>query len=190
MEPITEKKRAIFDSMLELVKENGFHGCPMSSIAKSAGVAAGTIYHYFEGKEQLIQELYVFTSARIIEAMYDGDDEALPYKERFFKIWMNLYRFYIANPNELFFFEQFVHSPYNTFRHEKGHDAFHGQLFEFVEKGVQQGYFRSMNSEILGILVHSNIRTAAMIKGFGKIRIGEKELAQIPQVLWDGMAIR
>ncbi len=190
MEPVSDKKRAIFDSMLELVRENGFHGCPMSTLAKSAGVAAGTIYHYFESKEQLIRELYVVTTGRMIEAMYEGINDTLPYKDSFFKLWMNLYRYYIANPNDLFFFEQFVHSPYNTYRHEEGHDAFHEKLFQFTEKGVEQGYFRSMDSGISGILVHSNIRTAARIKQFGKIRIGEEELGQIRQILWDGMTVR
>ena len=190
MEPITDKKRAIFDSMLELVKENGFHGCPMSSLAKSAGVAAGTIYHYFESKEQLIQELYAFTSDRIIQAMFEGDNPSLPYKDRFFNFWRNLYNFYIANPNALFFFDQFMHSPYNTKRFEEGHDRFHEQLFEFVGEGVRQGYFREVIPEILGVLVNSNIRTAARIKEFGKIEIGEKELSQISQVLWDGLVAK
>lgn len=190
MEPITDKKRAIFDSMLELVRENGFHACPMSTLAKSAGVAAGTIYHYFESKEQLIQELYAVTSDRLIKAMFEGDNEGIPYEERFFNFWMNLYHFYIVNPNELFFYEQFIHSPYNTNRYEKEHDLFHGLVFGFVEKGIQQGYFRKVNAEILGVLVHSNIRTAARIKGFGKIKMGEEELSHISQVLWDGLARR
>lgn len=189
MEPITEKKRAIFDSMLELVKDHGFHGCPMSSLAKSAGVAAGTIYHYFDSKEQLIKELYVFSSARRIQAMFEGDGEDQPYKERFFRFWNNLFSFYCANPNELYFFEQFVHSPYNTWRFEEGHDHFHERLFSFVEEGVRQGLFRGVNPEILGVLVHSNIRTAARIKGFGKIETGEQEFSQIRQVLWDGLSV-
>ena len=39
-EIIAEKKKAIFESTLELVRENGFHGTPMSLVAKKAGVAA------------------------------------------------------------------------------------------------------------------------------------------------------
>ena len=190
VEPITDKKQAIFDSMLEMVKEHGFHACPMSTLAKKAGVAAGTIYHYFESKEQLIQELYVFSSDRIIKAMFEGDDEGKPYKERFFNFWMNLYRFYVSNPDVLFFFEQFYHSPYNTNRHEKKHDRFHEHLFAFIGEGVRQDCFRKVNPEILGVMVHSNIRTAARIKGFGKIKMGEQELSQISQVLWDGLTAK
>ncbi|PTS95622.1 TetR family transcriptional regulator, partial [Pedobacter sp. HMWF019] len=55
------KRDAILNSTLELVKSHGFHGAPMSQIAKNANVAAGTIYHYFDSKETLIIELYIRT---------------------------------------------------------------------------------------------------------------------------------
>src|SRR5690606_31556619 len=67
MDNVTDKKKAIFESTLELIKENGFHGTPMSLVAKNACVAAGTIYHYFKSKDELICELYAYNRGRIIE---------------------------------------------------------------------------------------------------------------------------
>jgi AcrR family transcriptional regulator len=64
-EIIAEKKKAIFESTLELVRENGFHGTPMSLVAKKAGVAAGTIYHYFESKDALIIALHGICAADV-----------------------------------------------------------------------------------------------------------------------------
>ena len=43
MDDIAQKKQAIFESTLELIKDHGFHGAPVSLVAKNAGVAAGTI---------------------------------------------------------------------------------------------------------------------------------------------------
>lgn len=40
-----------------MVKQ-GVHATPMSQIAKEAGVAVGTIYHYFNNKEEIIEEIY------------------------------------------------------------------------------------------------------------------------------------
>jgi hypothetical protein len=37
-----DKKQAVLDAMLALVVSNGFHGTPMSLVAKQAGVAAST----------------------------------------------------------------------------------------------------------------------------------------------------
>ena len=55
MHNIGDKKQAIFESTLALIRDHGFHGAPMSLVAKNAGVAAGTIYHYFESKEALLK---------------------------------------------------------------------------------------------------------------------------------------
>jgi len=187
MEPLAEKKKAILESTLKLVKEKGFHGTPMSMVAREAGVAAGTIYHYFASKEKLICELYTYVNQQMIAAVEKGDDQQLPYKERFFHIWMNLYRFYESNPNMLQFFEQFVNSPYNTEKGKEGHDTFHSIMFRFFQRGVDDGFFRDVNPEILGILTHGNIIITAKMQGFGKIAIGDTELQQIAQMLWDGM---
>ena len=53
--PGGDKRTAIFESTLALVREQGFHGTPMSQVAKKAGVAAGTLYLYFESKDHLIR---------------------------------------------------------------------------------------------------------------------------------------
>ncbi|MDD2501941.1 MAG: helix-turn-helix domain containing protein, partial [Geobacter sp.] len=54
----TDKRIAVIQATIELVAEYGFHGSPMSRVAKRAGVAAGTIYHYFESKDALIESSY------------------------------------------------------------------------------------------------------------------------------------
>ena len=57
MDRVKDKRRAILDATLRLVSKNGFHGTAMSKLAREAGVSAGIIYHYFEGKDHLIDEL-------------------------------------------------------------------------------------------------------------------------------------
>jgi len=44
--------------MLELVVKQGIHATPMSLVARNAKVAIGTIYHYFESKEEILCEIY------------------------------------------------------------------------------------------------------------------------------------
>ena len=56
---MTTKRTAILEATLELISEQGFHGTAMSMIADKAGVGAGTIYRYFDSKEDLITQLYL-----------------------------------------------------------------------------------------------------------------------------------
>ena len=52
-----EKHQLIIDATCDLIAENGLQATPISSVAKEAGCGAGTIYRYFETKEELIPDL-------------------------------------------------------------------------------------------------------------------------------------
>ena len=56
--PLTEsreaRRRAILDSAVRVFAENGFFAARIRDIASGAGVAEGTIYLYFEGKDDLL----------------------------------------------------------------------------------------------------------------------------------------
>ena len=65
---VSDKRAAILQTTLDLISDRGFHNTPMSLIAKEAGVSAGTIYHYFAGKDELIFELYR-------DGVIEADDE-------------------------------------------------------------------------------------------------------------------
>ena len=55
MKPRDENKILdIYRATLELVKETGLAGITMGQIAKEAGLATGTVYIYFNNKEDLI----------------------------------------------------------------------------------------------------------------------------------------
>ncbi|TPE43367.1 TetR/AcrR family transcriptional regulator [Pontibacter mangrovi] len=187
MEPIADKKKAIFESTLELVKEKGFHGTPMSLVAKRAGVAAGTIYHYFESKEELIQELYQYIKRQVIEVVQREDATDKPYRQCFFNLWYGLYHYYRHNANVLMFFEQFVTSPYNIYKDELGKDEFFRLLFGFFERGIAEGHLKQVSPKIMGTLAHSNVIATVKIQASGRLDLQEGDLEEIPRILWDGM---
>lgn len=192
MENITEKKKAIFESTLKLVKEHGFHGCPMSMVAKNANVAAGTIYHYFESKDQLIYELYDHLVDQVITAATKDDDATQPFRDRFFVFWKNLFAFYIQNPDVPRYFEQFFSSPYYIHKFQNGERGrFHELICNFFKEGVDQGELRQVDPEILSVLVHGSIITTVkhQIKRqmFCTSSLEEAEFMQIAQIIWDGI---
>ncbi|AKD04714.1 TetR/AcrR family transcriptional regulator [Pontibacter korlensis] len=190
MEPIPEKKKAIFESTLGLVREKGFHGTPVSLVAKNAGVAAGTIYHYFDSKETLMRELFDYIQQQVIHVVLTEDKKDTSFKECFFNIWFSLFSFYSGNPNVFRFMEQFINSPYNTGERELGKDEFHRLLFRFFERGINEGALKPMNPKLLGTLAFSNVITTAKILSSGRLELQEGELEQIPQILWEGMKNR
>ncbi|MBW3545419.1 MAG: TetR/AcrR family transcriptional regulator [Bacteroidetes bacterium] len=187
MEQFTEKKIAILETTLELIREHGFHGTPISMVVKNSGVAAGTIYHHFESKDRLICELFQYVSDKLLAAATEGDDETAPYKERFLNLWKNLYIFHTKNPNVPVFFDQYINSPYFEKKPKGEHNAYHRYIFDFIRQGISQGHLKPVNPEILGVLLSSTAITSFKIQSLGKIEAGAAELEQIVQIIWDGV---
>ena len=54
------KRTQILTAAEIILAEHGFYAFSMQTLADKAGVAAGTIYRYFENKEALMNELQKF----------------------------------------------------------------------------------------------------------------------------------
>jgi TetR/AcrR family transcriptional regulator, repressor for uid operon len=52
-----ERRQQILDAALICFKEKGFHGATMSAICRQAKMSPGHLYHYFRGKEDLIEAI-------------------------------------------------------------------------------------------------------------------------------------
>ena len=109
-----DKREAVMRAAMELVGENGFHGSPISMIAERAGVAAGTIYCYFESKDVLIRETYGCLERQIMASVMAEYPEGRPIHEQYLHVWQRLVAYFLASPLELRFIEQFHNSPYGV----------------------------------------------------------------------------
>ena len=117
---ICDKKEAILKAAIELIAEHGFHGAPTAMIAERAGVGAGTIYRYFENKDDLIKVLHQNFEGKLVPFLLDGYSLDQPVRLRFIHIGAALLRYFIGNPVEFRFWEQFINSPYGVeFRRDK-----------------------------------------------------------------------
>lgn len=181
------KKTAILESTLLLIKEHGFHGTPMSQIAKSAGVAAGTIYHYFESKDALIKELYVYVKDKLADAILKNDNAERPYRERFLDFWVNQCSFFIENPAFLYFLEQYINSPYAKQFAENESKLFNTKVKPFVAYGIENGLIRKMDYELLGPIVHGSIVAAAKFHLSGRHAFTSDRLYGMAEIIWDGI---
>src|SRR5437868_14478642 len=54
----TSKRERILRAAIEVFARNGYFNAKVSEIAKAAGVADGTIYLYFDGKEDLLATIF------------------------------------------------------------------------------------------------------------------------------------
>jgi TetR/AcrR family fatty acid metabolism transcriptional regulator len=71
--PPADRRRQILDAGIRVFARQGFHSCRVSDIADEAGVAYGLVYHYFESKDQVLNELFSERWSLLLAAIEEAD---------------------------------------------------------------------------------------------------------------------
>ncbi|MBC8589604.1 TetR/AcrR family transcriptional regulator [Wansuia hejianensis] len=83
----TEKEIAIFNGLIDLIK-NGYnpYTIKVSDIAKSADVGKGTIYDYFDSKEEAISKAILYYMEKEVQASYLRIISKKTFKDKYYEL--------------------------------------------------------------------------------------------------------
>lgn len=105
-------KEKILVGALELFVERGFDGTSIASIVKYTGVSNGAMYHHFNSKEELINEVFFLVHKVMKEEMLGVLEDSMDIREKFYAIWSIGIRWALKNPEKKRFLNMFSNSPY------------------------------------------------------------------------------
>jgi TetR/AcrR family fatty acid metabolism transcriptional regulator len=80
--PPVDRRRQILDAAIRVFAQQGFHSCRVSDIADEAGVAYGLVYHYFDSKEQILNEVFSERWSLMLAAIQEVDAQQLTAREK------------------------------------------------------------------------------------------------------------
>jgi TetR/AcrR family fatty acid metabolism transcriptional regulator len=80
--PAPDKRRAILDAAITVFARQGFHSSRVSDVAAEAGVAYGLVYHYFNSKDQMLNELFSERWALLVEASQEIRGSDVPPRDK------------------------------------------------------------------------------------------------------------
>ncbi len=114
---VDDKRRRVLDAALRVFATRGYHGTAVPEVAAAAGVGTGTLYHYFEHKQQLVNEVYRDAKLRLRRALLEGladPDVGEPgaAKAWFLEVWRRLAAFAGREPDAFRFLEMQDHVEY------------------------------------------------------------------------------
>ncbi len=69
------RREELLDAALRLFADRGYHDTSVQAVTDAAGVAKGLFYHYFDSKEDLLDDLAVREADRIFAEVYAAHDE-------------------------------------------------------------------------------------------------------------------
>src|SRR6202795_4465879 len=95
-----DKRNAILDAATRLFAERGLTAAPTSEISKLAGVAEGTLFTYFETKDDLINALYREIKLELADAMMSDFPRKKNIRTKLRHVWDRYVNWGIANPRQ------------------------------------------------------------------------------------------
>lgn len=186
-----DKRQIILSASLDLFTRQGFQETTTAQISKVAGVATGTLFNYFDSKESLIHELYLYCKASMVKTLSSTVDDSMSLDARFRQLWKNTLLWGMNNSRKFLFFQQFSHSPYVPRLTRKEETPQFGFLLELIQDGIDKGIFKQLPLEIH----HSAILNLAT--GFISELLQSDKTQSIESfteatfsILWDALTVR
>ncbi|MED4162164.1 TetR/AcrR family transcriptional regulator C-terminal domain-containing protein [Halalkalibacterium halodurans] len=133
----------IIDAAVQVIAEHGYHQAQVSKIAKVAGVADGTIYLYFNNKEDVLISLFQEKMGRFVDKIRSQMNEATDVEEKL-KILVNMHFKQLAADHKLAIVTQLELRQSNTELRLKINEVLKGYLNlldELLMEGKEKGYF-------------------------------------------------
>ncbi|MFA0569145.1 TetR/AcrR family transcriptional regulator [Vibrio gallaecicus] len=183
-----DKRLQILSAAETLIAEVGFQGLSMHKLAKEAGVAAGTIYRYFDDKEHLIEEVRVQVTQRVANAVQEGVDDSQPIKQRYRTMWLNIWD--LAGTNLAAIKNRIQYDSLPT-THCTQFRELERIMFSQVEllfnEGKEQGLFKPLDNEVLSGLSLAASVSLARKHSLGFYQLDDAALDAAIEASWDAI---
>ncbi len=185
---MNEKEQKIMDAALKLFVERGFHGTSTAEIAKNAGVATGTLFHYFKTKEELINHLYFYTKDSLLNEVKEFYDDKKSLKENLKALWLKFVYFSIDNPYKFQFILTFHCSPYITSLTKEQVETRTEDMLGVYKRGIEKHEIKEISFELVIEYFWGNV--VSTVNYFGKYpeNLNEKNLDMAFGLFWSGIS--
>ncbi len=181
------KKEKIITATIRLINEVGLAETSMSKIAKQAGVSAGTIYVYFENKEDMIKKLFLTVKKHMQQEIFRGIDGSLPIEVEFKQIMKNYIDYVVNNKDYFLFFEQYINSPMIQKLCGEEAQIIAKPMIEFFEKGKEHNIFKKIDTNLIFIYAFSALMQLAKKYYNGEFEFNEQNIDEMIQISWDSI---
>ncbi|MGH7851449.1 MAG: TetR/AcrR family transcriptional regulator [Thermodesulfobacteriota bacterium] len=159
--PKGARKEEIIRAAAKLFSQKSYHDVTMDDIAEKVGVAKGTIYLYFDSKENLYLEIMEETYEEIESILERETAKSDPAPVKLKKVLGLIFKFYLQNLDVLRILSRdethLIREHYEFTEHWRLRRI---KLYEkILEKGINEGTFRPFNTELTALIIFGLVRS-------------------------------
>jgi len=182
-----DKQKEILAAALKLFVEFGFHGTPTSKIAKDAGVANGTLFHYFKTKDELIVALYIDIKTRLAGCISSEVEATDSIKEKCKKFYISALHWAGDNQIEFKFVQQFISSPYLMLIAPEEIQKQSRATIELLQEGIDAKIIKPLPVEYVSIIINNHLFGVNQYLSIANLSKSEQEklMEDSFEMVWD-----
>lgn len=185
-----DRRQQLIESAVSVFAREGVSAGNTGTVAKQAGVAAGTLFNYFKSKADLVQAAYLDCKLRAAEKMRAAIVSERPASENLRAIWISAIEWHLNHAEATAFMEQVRNSP--AWQSEdlscKAAEAF-AFLFEFVSEAQARGEIADLPHEYLEGVFSSLFLTTVAYMRENRLEPDDAFAERSFAVLWQAIAL-
>lgn len=185
---VPEKQARLLSAALDLFVEKGFHGTTIPEIARRAGVATGTVYLYFDGKERLVNEVLARVKGGLAGRLAREVPRGADIRAQFEAIWEVFTSFALANERALAFCDLHNHAPYVAAETLAVWEPARTLLDDHFRRGAAAGVYRPLPPALLRALVAGALFGVHKFSRAGELAFSREVLDQAREGAWAAVA--
>lgn len=185
---IPEKKQAIIEATLALVSSHGMEAISTALISKEAGVGMGTLYRYFESKEELLHHIFIQMREQMMQIIFQGiGSPELTVHQRFQSIVKTLTWFYVEHRLQFQFLQRYSDSSYMKDSYLDESAIILDPIATILASGDDGTRFRDLPVHMIFGMIYGPVLSVIQLTHQKKIELDEEKLTTLTEALWDSI---
>jgi TetR/AcrR family transcriptional regulator, repressor of fatR-cypB operon len=183
-------QQAVLETTLRLINQKELQATSMALLAKESGVSTGNIYHYFQSKEDIINELYkaiVYFSGQFV---LQGLNKEGSIRERFYWGWEKVVEFGQKYSQGFQFIEQYSFSPYihEDAKKEASAGGWCGPMSKLYTEAIEQQLFINMDPKLMVQLHYGSLVYALKGHQLSSFVLTKQSVRTTIQICWNSVS--
>jgi TetR/AcrR family transcriptional regulator, fatty acid metabolism regulator protein len=181
-----EKRRLILDAAVRVFARRGYHTSRIGDIAEEAGIAHGLLYHYFSGKEEVLETVFRENWRQLLDAFERIEASDEPPLAQLQGIAKALLRSWLNDPDLVrVMVREVARSPQLAGQVDEIREGFLA-IQRVIERGQADGSFRrDLDPRLASWIVYGGLEELLTGWVLGQLPDGDEEVARAEQTLVD-----
>lgn len=150
---LENRRERILLAAKRLFVKQGFHNTPTAAIAREASVANGTLFHYFNTKEELINTLFKETNKSYFAIAIAGVENETNIKRKIRLLWYNSVKWAMNRPQDFLFIQLYTNSPFISQLSREEQSEHSGFYFDLIDQGKKGNTLKDIPSDLMYQLI-------------------------------------